>query len=151
MKFSKTADRSAMENCCQFISAVSPQIPVREMPVATGPESDSQVVQMEDSQVVSPDSQQQVSRGTKRDAGNSSTASAAASGLTLPNLAQKAAQGQVCVGFYRGLVQLWTFIPGRLGTSLAACRDSNKHGGRVTRMVNANSSRGNDQILSFAP
>ena len=46
---------------------------------------------------------------------------------------------------------LGTFIPGRLGTSLAACRDSNKHGGRVTRMVNANSSRGIDQVLSFAP
>lgn len=76
-----------MENCRHFISAISPQIPVREMPVAAGPESDSQV-QMEDSQIVSPDSQQ-VSRGTKRDAGYSSTASATASGLTLPDLAQK--------------------------------------------------------------
>ena len=87
MKFSKTSDRSAMENCRHFVSAVSPQIPVREMPVAAGPESDSQV-QMEDSQVVSPDSQQ-VSKGTKHDAGYSSTASAATSGLTLPDLAQK--------------------------------------------------------------
>ena len=88
MKFSKTSDRSAMENCRHFISAVSPQIPVREMPVAAGPESNSQAVQMDDSQVVSPDSQQ-VSKGTKRDASYSSTASAAASGLTLPDLAQK--------------------------------------------------------------
>ena len=48
-------------------------------------------------------------------------------------------------------VVLGTFIPGRLGTSLAACRDNNKHGGRVTRIVNANSSRGIDQVLSFAP
>ena len=47
--------------------------------------------------------------------------------------------------------QIGTFIPGRLGTSLAACRDNNKHGGRVTRMVNANSSRGVGQVLSFAP
>ena len=46
---------------------------------------------------------------------------------------------------------LGSFIPGRLGTSLAACRDNNKHGGRVTRMVNANSSRGIDQVLPFAP
>ena len=46
---------------------------------------------------------------------------------------------------------LGTFIPGRLGTSLAACRDNNKHGGHVTRMVNANSSREIDQVLSFAP
>ena len=30
---------------------------------------------------------------------------------------------------------LGTFIPGRLGTSLTACRDNNKHGGHVTRMV----------------
>lgn len=59
------------------------------MPVAAGPESDSQV-QMEDSQVISPDSQQ-VSRGTTRGAGCSSTASAAASGLTLSDLAQKVA------------------------------------------------------------
>ena len=102
-----------MENCRQFISAVSPQIPVREMPVATGPESDSQVVQMEDSQVVSPDSQQ-VSRGSKRDAGNSSqAASAAASGLTLPDLAQKVArlidsgdrEGEGVHGLCRGFVQ----------------------------------------------
>ena len=47
--------------------------------------------------------------------------------------------------------QLGTFIPGRLGTSLAACRDNNKHGGRVTRMVNENSLRGIDQVLSFDP
>ena len=46
---------------------------------------------------------------------------------------------------------LGAFIPGRLGTSLAACRDNNKNGGRVTRMVNANSSRGIDQVLSFVP
>ena len=101
-----------MENCRQFISAVSPQIPVREMPVATGPESDSQV-QMEDSQVVSPDSQQ-VSRGSKHDAGNSSqAASAAASGLTLPDLAQKVArlidsgdrEGEGVHGLCRGFVQ----------------------------------------------
>ena len=46
---------------------------------------------------------------------------------------------------------LGTFIAGRLGTSLAACRDNNKHGGRVSRMVNANSSREIDQVLSFAP
>lgn len=78
-----------MENCRHFISAVSPRIPVREMPVAAGPESDSQV-QMEDSQVISPDSQQ-VSRGTTRGAGCSSIASAAASGLTLSDLAQKVA------------------------------------------------------------
>ena len=89
MKFRKTSDRSAMENCRHFISAVSPQIPVREMPLTAGPESDSQV-QMEDSQVMSPDSQQ-VSRGTKRDAGYSSTTSATASGLTVPDLAQKVA------------------------------------------------------------
>ena len=49
------------------------------------------------------------------------------------------------------LFPLGTFIPGRLGTSLAVCRDKNKHGGRVARMVNANSSRGIDQVLSFAP
>ena len=114
MKFSKTSDRSAIENCRHFVSAVSPQIPVREMTVAAGPESDSQV-QMEDSQVVSPDSQQ-VSKGTKHDAGYSSTASAAASGLTLPDLAQKVARllesgdregrGEGgCVGVCRGLVQ----------------------------------------------
>ena len=110
MKFSKTSDRSAMENCRQFISAVSPQIPVREMPVATGPESDSQV-QMEDSQVVSPDSQQ-VSRGSKRDAGNSSQLSAG-NGLTLPDLAQKVArlidsgdrEGEGVHGLCRGFVQ----------------------------------------------
>jgi len=76
-----------MENCRHFISAISPQIPVREMPVAAGPESDSQV-QMEDSQVVSPDSQQ-VSRGTTRVAGYSSIGSASASGLTLSDLAHK--------------------------------------------------------------
>ena len=79
-----------MENCRHFVSAVSPQIPVREMPMAAGTESDSQAVQMEDSQVVSPDSQQ-VSTGTKRDAGYSSTANATGSGLTLPDLAQKVA------------------------------------------------------------
>ena len=76
-----------MENCRHFVCAISPQIPVREMPVAAGPESDSQV-QMEDSQVVSPDSQQ-VSRGTTRAAGYSSLASASASGLTLSDLAHK--------------------------------------------------------------
>ena len=48
-------------------------------------------------------------------------------------------------------MKLRTFIPGRLGTSLAACRDKNEHCGRVTRMVNANSSMGIDQVLSFAP
>ena len=54
------------------------------------------------------------------------------------------------VGFGNDFHSLGTFIPGRLGTSLAACRDNNKHGGRVTRIVNANSSRGIDQVLSFA-
>jgi len=78
-----------MENCRHFISYVSPRIPVREMPVAAEPESDSQV-QMEDSQVISPDSQQ-VSRGTTRGADCSSIVSAAASGLTLSDLAQKVA------------------------------------------------------------
>lgn len=76
-----------MENCGHFISSISPQIPVREMPVAAGPGSDSQV-QMDDSQTVSPDSQQ-VSRGTTRGTGYSSAASATTSGLTLPDLAQK--------------------------------------------------------------
>ena len=76
-----------MENCRHFISSISPQIPVREMPVSERPEPDSQV-QMEDSQIVSPDSQQ-VSKGTTRGTGYSSTASAATSGLTLPDLAQK--------------------------------------------------------------
>ena len=87
MQFSKSSDRSAMENCRHFISTISPQIPVREMPVAAGSGSDSQV-QMEDSQVVPPDSQQ-VSRETTRGAGYTSTASATTSGLTLPDLAQK--------------------------------------------------------------
>ena len=52
--------------------------------------------------------------------------------------------------FPQKTLKLGTFIPGRLGTSLAACRDNNKHGGCVTRIVNANSSRGIDQVLSFA-
>ena len=81
-----------MENSRHFISAISPQIPVREMPVAAaGPESNSQV-QMEDSQVISPDSLPVSTSGTKHDASYSSTASATASGLTLPDLAQKVAR-----------------------------------------------------------
>ncbi|KAL9963285.1 hypothetical protein ACROYT_G032470 [Oculina patagonica] len=76
-----------MENCRHFISEISPQIPVREMPVATSAETDSQVP-MEDSQLVSPESQL-VSRGTKSTITCSSTASAATSEFTLPDLAHK--------------------------------------------------------------
>lgn len=76
-----------MENCRHFISKIPPQIPVREMPVAAAAESDSQL-QMEDSQLVSPESQQ-VSRGATGTISCSSTAGAAASGLTLPDLAHK--------------------------------------------------------------
>ena len=61
--------------------------------------------------------------------------------------------------------QLGTFIPGSLGSSLAVCRDNNKHGGSVTnngevvllfsilhqQFSNAKSSRGIDQVLSFDP
>ncbi|KAJ7382498.1 hypothetical protein OS493_034660 [Desmophyllum pertusum] len=88
IKFNKSSARSAMENCRQFISEISPQIPVREMPVAASAESDSQM-HMEDSQFVSPDSQHVTNRGTAGSISCSSTTSASASGLTLPDLANK--------------------------------------------------------------
>ena len=36
---------------------------------------------------------------------------------------------------FRCKFSLGTFIPGGLGTSLEVCRDNNKYGGSVTRMV----------------
>ncbi|CAH3159252.1 unnamed protein product [Pocillopora meandrina] len=81
IKFKRSADRLAIENCRHFVFEISPKIPVRELPAST--ESDSQVP-MEDSQLILSDSQP-TNRGTTDSAGCGS----ASVGLTLPVLANK--------------------------------------------------------------
>ena len=89
IKFSKSTDRSAIENCRQFITEIYPQIPVREISAATCAESDSQA-QMEDSQLISPESQHaSISRTAGPISAGNSTSSASSKGLTLSDLANK--------------------------------------------------------------
>ena len=94
IKFGKSTDRSAIENCRQFITEISPQIPVREISSATCAESDSQV-QMEDSQLISPESQHV---SISRTAGPISAGNSASSAsLTLSDLANKVGNIKNCL------------------------------------------------------
>ena len=87
-----------MENCRQFITEISSQIPVREISAGACTESDSQV-QIEDSQLISPESQHaQVTRVAGATAVSSSTAGASVRGLTLPDLANKVRKGSKANG-----------------------------------------------------
>ncbi|XP_022808314.1 meiotic recombination protein REC114-like [Stylophora pistillata] len=103
IKFNKSTDRSAIENCHHFVSEISPQIPVRELPVST--ESDSQVP-MEDSQPISLDSQP-TNRGTT----DGASCGSATVGLTLPALASEGVGLQVLSSYF--LVQI-TSVESRL-------------------------------------
>lgn len=89
VKFGKSTERSATENCRQFVTEISLQIPVREISTATNFESDSHV-QMEDPQLTLPDSlHAQVSRAAGPSAMDISMAGTRPRGLSLSDLAIK--------------------------------------------------------------
>ncbi|XP_068735713.1 meiotic recombination protein REC114-like [Montipora capricornis] len=81
IKFSKSNERSATENCRQFIAEISPQISVREISTGSSTESDSQVPMDVDSQLVSPESQHVQSNRV-------------VDGLTLSDLARKVSSSE---------------------------------------------------------